>query len=141
MKSRMIKIVKNYKVQTFVFGVGVLLLFLTIVVGSILLSNIPRDKDLRWKDLMHTINEIEAKSNRWAFFKIEKYILVDLYSKFFVKYWLKSIRQNSIIDLIRENCISNILRFHSSAGRALPWQGRGRWFKSSWDHKDEKAQT
>ncbi|MFF3021191.1 hypothetical protein ACFVRR_00810 [Gottfriedia sp. NPDC057948] len=64
MKSRIIKIVKNYKVQTFVFGVGVLLLFLTIVVGSILLSNIPRDKDVRWKDLMHTINEIEAKSNK-----------------------------------------------------------------------------
>ncbi|MFF2876343.1 hypothetical protein ACFVR2_08480 [Gottfriedia sp. NPDC057991] len=64
MKSRMIKIVKNYKVQTFVFGVGVLLLFLTIVFGSILLSNIPRDKDMRWKDLMHTISEIEAKSNR-----------------------------------------------------------------------------
>ncbi|MEH7400600.1 hypothetical protein V7148_06405 [Gottfriedia acidiceleris] len=64
MKSKMFKIVKNYKVQTFVFGVGVLLLFLTIVVGSILLSNIPRDKDVRWKNLMHTINEIEAKSNR-----------------------------------------------------------------------------
>ncbi|PGS53851.1 hypothetical protein [Bacillus sp. AFS041924] len=63
MKSRMMKIVKNYKVQTFVFGVGVLLLFLTILVGSILLSNIPRDKDLRWKDLMHTINEIEARAN------------------------------------------------------------------------------
>ena len=100
MKNKMIKIVKNYKVQTFVFGVGVLLLFLIIVIGSILLSNIPKDKDLRWKDLMHTINEIEAKSNRWAFFKIEKYILVDLYSKFFVKYWLKSARQNSIIESI-----------------------------------------
>lgn len=64
MKSRMIKIVKNYKVQTFVFGVGVLLLFLIIVIGSILLSNIPNDKDLRWKDLMHTIGEIEARSNK-----------------------------------------------------------------------------
>ncbi|PEJ60823.1 MULTISPECIES: hypothetical protein [unclassified Bacillus (in: firmicutes)] len=64
MKNRMMKIVKNYHVQTVVFGIGVLLLFLTIVIGSILLSNIPSDHDMRWKDLMHTISNLEAKSNR-----------------------------------------------------------------------------
>lgn len=30
--------------------------------------------------------------------------------------------------------LKECFRFHSSVGRALPRQGRGRWFEPSWDH-------
>ncbi|MEH7513325.1 hypothetical protein V7146_11445 [Gottfriedia acidiceleris] len=48
MKQRIMKIIKNRKLQTIILGTVTLMLFLTIIIGSILVNNIERNHNNQW---------------------------------------------------------------------------------------------